>query len=96
MGQISLDALDAALVRELCSGRMLMERKQGFRELESAKEASEMRGHRSIKGLGKCVLNIPAHEYFLIRKKYGDNVFHDREFVRDMQRLEPQFAVHKA
>lgn len=96
IAEIKDDARREALIREFCSGRMLMEQKQPFRELEAAKEASLMRGHRSIPGLGKCVLNIPAHEFFLIREKYGDDAFGDRQFIRDFQRLEPTMAVNKA
>ena len=69
---------------------------QQIREAESAQEAAAMKGHRTIPGLGKCVINMPAHEFFLMREKYGDEAFGDRQFVRDFQRLEPTMAVHKA
>ena len=54
-----------------------------------------MRGHKTIPGLGKCVLNIPAHEFFLMREKYGEEAFGDKQFIRDFQRLEPEMAVHR-
>jgi hypothetical protein len=95
-GVIEEAAFTDALVKELCSGRKLMEQKQPFREIEAAKEAAAMRGHKALPGLGKCVLNIPAHEFFLIREKYGDDAFGDRGFIRDFQRLEPTMAVNKA
>jgi hypothetical protein len=94
--KISDEAMDAALLRELCTGRKFMEAKQRARERACAQEAQAMRGHKSVPGLGKCVLNIPAHEFFLIREKYGDDAFSDRGFIRDFQRLEPHLAVHKA
>ena len=87
--------MNHALVAELCSGRRLKEQLQGDREAVCAKEAQAMRGHRSIKGLGKCVLNVPQHEYFLIREKYGDECWGNTEFIRDFQRLEPEMAVNK-
>ena len=92
---ISSDALDAALVRELCSGRQLMETRQQLREVDAAKEAKSMLGHRSITGLGKAVAVVPQHEWFLMREKYGEDCWGDNGFVRDFQRLEPSMAVHK-
>lgn len=85
-----------ALVKELCSGRKLMEQKQGFREIAAAKEAALMRGHKSIKGLGKCVLNIPAQEFFALTEKYGYDAWGDRGFIRDCQKDRPNLAPNKA
>lgn len=93
---ISDESMYAALMREIRAGRRLMEYRQQARERACAQEAQAMRGHKSIPGLGKCLLNIPAHEFFLIREKYGDDAFSDRGFIRDFQRLEPHLAVHKA
>jgi hypothetical protein len=95
MSVISDCELNAQLVRELCSGRQFMETRQQFREKACAQEAARMRGHRSIKGLGKCIAHIPAHEFFLLREKYGDEAFNDREFLRDFQRLEPDLCPNK-
>ncbi len=92
---ISQEECTAALLKELRWGRQVKESLQQVREAACAEEANAMRGHKSIPGLGKCVLNIPAHEFFLIREKYGDEAFGDRQFVRDFQRLEPQLAVNK-
>lgn len=92
---LSNEALDAALVRELCSGRQLMETRQQFREVDAAKEAKAMLGHKSIAGLGKAVAVVPQHEWFLMREKYGNECWEDKGFIRDFQRLEPSMAVHK-
>lgn len=89
------DELDAALIRELCSGRQLMETRQQLREKAAAWEAKAMRGHKSLPGLGKAVAVIPQHEWFLMREKYGHDALHDRGFMRDFQRFEPQMAVNK-
>lgn len=93
--QISEAEMNSALINELCSGRMLMETQQKFREKACAKEAFEARGHKSIKGLGKMIASIPSHEYFLIREKYGNDCWNDRGFVRDFQKLEPTMAANK-
>lgn len=92
---VSNEALDAALVRELCSGRQLMETRQQFREIDAAAEAKALIGHKTIPGLGKAVAVIPQHEWFLMREKYGNDCWNDRGFIRDFQRLEPSMAVHK-
>jgi hypothetical protein len=93
--QISEAEMNSALINELCSGRMLMETQQKFRERACAQEAFEARGHKSIKGLGKMIASIPSHEYFLIREKYGHDCWNDRGFVRDFQKLEPTMAANK-
>jgi hypothetical protein len=92
---ISEEAMNAALVRELCSGRALMETRQKFREHGAAVEAKELRQHRTHAVLGKAVAVVPQHEFFLMREKYGEDCWGDKGFVRDFQKLEPTMAVHK-
>ena len=94
MGVISEAALADALIKELCSGRALMEEMQHMREHVAAAEAKASIGHKTLPGLGKLAAVIPQHEWFLMRAKYGEDCWHDREFVRDFQRLEPAMAVH--
>jgi hypothetical protein len=93
--KISEAAMNDALIKELCSGRMLMETQQKLREQACAQEAFEARGHKSITGLGKMIASIPSHEYFLIREKYGNDCWNDRGFVRDFQKMEPSMAANK-
>ena len=85
-----------ALERELARGWNAKQALEKQREIESAKEAEALRGHRSVAGLGKCVLTLPQQEYQEIVSKYGYDAFSDRGFIRDMQRLEPQTRVHRA
>jgi len=88
-GKISLSSffmfaneeINAALVRELCSGRKLMESLENRREIEAAAEAKKMREVKSI--AGKPVGSIPQREYLLLANKYGSECWDDREFVRD-------------
>ena len=63
---ISEEAMTDALVKELCSGRQLMETKQKFREIAAAQEADTLRGI-TTGALGRAVAVVPAHEYFLIK-----------------------------
>jgi hypothetical protein len=85
------DEMTAAVIRELCSGRQLMETKQKFREIAAAQEADTLR-NKTNSALGKAVAVIPSHEYFLIRNKYGEDAWHDREFVRDFQKFHPELS----
>jgi len=88
--------LDVALTNELCSGRKYHEATLRARERACAQEAQAARGHKTIKGLGKLLLTIPAHEYFKHIEKHGYECFDDRGHIRDWQRLEPSLATHKA
>jgi hypothetical protein len=91
---ISEEAMTDALVKELCSGRQLMETKQKFREISAAQEAETLRGVQTG-ALGRAVAVVPAHEYFLIRNKYGEDAWHDREFIRDFQKFHPEMSPNK-
>ena len=88
---ISEEAMTDALVKELCSGRQLMETKQKFREIAAAQEADTLRGV-TTGALGRAVAVVPAHEYFLIRNKYGEDAWHDKGFIRDFQKFHPEMA----
>jgi hypothetical protein len=78
---IENEALTSALVKELCSGRMLKETMQKTREQAASAEARSMKDAKSI--LGKPVGAIPQYEYLLMANKYGNECWDDRGFVRD-------------
>jgi hypothetical protein len=90
----SEEAMTAALVRELCTGRQLMDAMGKRREIEAAAIAAESRKHQAGKNW-RHIAEIPQREYLLMANKYGVECWDDREFVRDFQRLEPTMAVHK-
>lgn len=75
------EEINAALVRELCSGRKFIESLEKRREIEAAAEARKMREAKSI--AGKPVGSIPQREYLLLANKYGSECWDDRTFVRD-------------
>jgi hypothetical protein len=75
------EEINAALVRELCSGRKFVESLEKRREIEAAAEARKMREVKSI--AGKPIGSIPQREYLLLAQKYGAECWDDREFVRD-------------
>ena len=75
------EEINAALVRELCSGRKFSESMEKRREIEAAEEERKMREVKSI--AGKPVGSIPQREYLLLANKYGNECWDDRTFVRD-------------
>lgn len=90
----SQEALDAALIRELCTGRQFLDSLQKYREKSAAEIAAESRKLAPKKGF-RHIAEIPQREYLQMAQKYGSECWEDREFVRDFQRLEPTMAVHK-
>lgn len=93
MGLISDEAIHSALVKELCSGRALMETMQSQREMDAAKEAAEAR--KNTNRDWKMAAVIPQHEYFIMGQKYGMDCWKDRGFLKDFQKSQPHLAVSK-
>ncbi len=93
MSLISDEAVNFALMKELCSGRALMETMQSQREMAAAKEAAEARKHGTKNW--KLAAVIPQHEYFILGQKYGMDCWNDRGFIKDFQKTQPHLAVSK-
>jgi len=92
---LSEGELTENLLRELRWGRQVKQTFEQVRETEAAIEAKAAVGHRSIPGIGKLAIVVPAYEFFTIREKYGPECWHDRGFIKDFQRLEPTMAANK-
>ncbi len=92
---ISEEECTAALLQELRWGRQVKQSMEQIRETDAAIDAAKAKGHKSIPGLGKLAVVVPAYEWFTIRAKYGGECWQDRQFIKDFQRLEPNMAVHK-
>ena len=95
MSLISEAALTDAMIKEFSSGRALMEARQNVREQAAAEAAQSYKGHKTVKGLGKHICEIPQHEYLILIEKYGFETVHSRDFLRTFQRLEPSMASNK-
>jgi hypothetical protein len=95
MDAISEAAMNAALVRELCSGRAFVEEMARYREKQAAIIAHRDRQDINRKSTLRKLAEIPQREYLLMGQKYGNECWDDREFVKDFQRLEPDLAVNK-
>ena len=92
--KISNDELDARLINELRTGRQLLDTMREGREKSAAQIAWESKQHKPKTHM-RHVLEIPQREYFQLINKYGIDCFDDKGFLKDMQRLEPDLAVHK-
>ena len=88
------EAMTAAVVRELCTGRQFLDSLQKYREADAAQIAKESRKLAPKKNW-RHLAEIPQREYLQMVHKYGNECWEDREFVRDFQRHEPTMAVHK-
>lgn len=90
----SEEAMTAAVIKELCSGRQFLDSLQKYREKGAAEIAAESRKFAPNKSF-RHVAEIPQREFLQIAHKFGQECWSDREFLRDFQRLEPTMAVHK-
>lgn len=87
--------MDAALIRELCSGRAFVEQMAKYRETQAAMIAHQDRQNINRKSTLRKLAEIPQREYLLMAQKYGSECWDNREFVKDFQRHEPELAVEK-
>lgn len=67
---------------------------QKAREAAAAKEAHALRGHTD-RVMGKPVACIPEREFYRLTQKYGHENVHTKEFIRDLQRLEPDLCPNR-
>lgn len=80
----TVEAQNAALIHELCSGETFLEevkRKDEIAEQMAAQEAKAMRGVKG--GQMKFVGAIPASDFFKIQQHQGNECWDDRSFTRD-------------
>ena len=96
-GRESNGAKDAAVIREIMTGealrRQIGEKK---REEQARREALEMKNHRSIGSLGKCVANIPGAEYYALCAKYGREEVHSKGFMQYLYKTHPDLCPNRA
>lgn len=88
--------INRALIQEIKTGFQLAKAMEDKEEIIAAREAQEMKGHRTIKGLGKCVWNMPADAYFRMIRKYGHKEIHSKEFAKYMNKRLPHLCPNKA
>jgi hypothetical protein len=90
----SEEAQTSALMQELITGVKLMESREQIRETAASQVA------QSFKGKGnktmKHLMEVPMEEFVRVGQKYGFEAWHDRGFVRDSQRFNPNLSSNKA
>jgi len=88
------EAMTAALIRELITGRKLMEAREQVRETAAAQVAQSFKGKGSK--TMKHLMEIPMEEFVRVGQKYGFEAWHDRGFVKDSQRFNPNLSSNRA
>lgn len=88
--------INRALIREITTGFQLIKANEKREEIHAAAEAKALKGHRTVKGLGKCVAVIPQDEWFRLNKKYGHEEVHSTEFLRYFNKRFPHLSPNKA
>lgn len=96
MDLVTEAAVNDALIREIRLGFELEKGLAEERHRSAAAESFRDRESRTVNGLGKPILNIDQRDYFRAIQKFGPDCWADREFIRDVQRLEPDLKVFRA
>jgi hypothetical protein len=58
-------------------------------------QASVMKNHKSVPGLGKCIGVMPGREYFRLVKKYGYETVHSKDFMRFFNKKMPELSPNR-
>jgi phosphoserine phosphatase len=83
--------LTDAIVAELCTGRQLLKVREEEMEREARRNARLDRGHKTLPGLGKKVFTWHQDQFFAMMQdpRFGLDALHDKGFMREMQKREP-------
>jgi hypothetical protein len=88
-------AVNQALIKEVRTGFQLSKAQEDADEIVAARQAEEMKGHRTIGGLGKCVAMLPPDAYFRMIRKYGWDEVHSKDMMRYVSKRLPHLAPNK-
>ncbi len=58
-------------------------------------QASVMKNHKSVPGLGKCIGVMPGREYFRLVEKYGYETVHSKDFMRFFNKKMPELSPNR-
>ena len=97
MGMIlkaSEEAMTAAVINELITGRQLLDTLEHSREVIAAQEAQKFKGHFNKKAGMMHLAEIPFHEYVRIEKE-NPGFWDDRANLRHVQKTHPHLFSHK-
>ena len=87
--------INEALIKEIKTGFQLERETEKAREAQAAKEAQELKGHKPIAGLWRCIANIPERDFFRLVKKYGHAEVHSKNFLKYFQKEFPHLSPNK-
>jgi len=83
-------------MREIQTGFQLGREHVAFRVKAAQAEADELRGHKTIPTLGKCVGVMPERDFFRLVQKYGYQEIHSKEFLKYYNKKFPHLSPNKA
>lgn len=87
--------IDRAIFKELKTGHQLLKAREEFRDNQAALEAQTFKGHKAVKGLGKCVAVWDQGDYLRMVKKYGHEEVNSKDFLRTFQKLYPHLSPNR-
>ena len=88
--------VNRALIKEIQTGFQLERTHEEFRVKAAAAEANELKGHKTMPALGKCVGVMPERDFFRLIKKYGHAEVHSKEFLQYFNKKFPHLSPNKA
>jgi hypothetical protein len=94
--EITREEIDNELRKEIIRSLEFEKATEAERVNLAQAQASMIKGHKAIPGLGKCVGVMPAREYFRLIKKYGYPAVHSREFMSYFNKKMPELSPNKA
>ena len=88
--------VNRALIKEIQTGFQLEREHEKFRVQAAQQEAAELKGHKTIPTLGKCVGVMPERDFFRLVQKYGFQEVHSKEFLRYFNKKFPNLSPNRA
>jgi len=88
--------VNRALIKEIQTGFQLEREHENFRVKAAQAEADELRGHKTIPTLGKCVGVMPERDFFRLVQKYGHAEVHSKGFLKYFNKKFPHLSPNKA
>lgn len=89
-------AVKRALIKEIQCGFEFIKANEKRTELKAAQEAHQIKNHRTINGLGKCVAMFPPDEFFRLCRKFGRREVMSNDFMRYYRRKFPDLCPNRA
>lgn len=88
-------AIKDALIKEITTGFELIKANERREEIKARRDAQNVKNHRTIAGLGKCVAMFPPDEYFRMVKKFGRKEVLSKDFLKFYRKKFPDLCPNR-